>query len=160
MKALVIYYALIGNTQKVAEAIASAFNADIESIQDRKTRTGIFVMLSTVLQTLFSRSSRIRTVNTDPGQYDLLILGSPVWIGRLAAPMRSYIQLEKGRFNQVAFFCTQGSSGAANVFNSMATLCAKQPFSTMEVNDKEIESAGYAKKNANIHAIVDCSIRY
>jgi flavodoxin len=146
MKPLVIYYSLSGNTQKVAEAIAKACNADIENIRDRKTRTGMFGMLSTIFQTLFSRSSQIRTVYADPGQYDLLILGSPVWIGRLPAPMRSYIQREKGRFNQVAFFCTQGSSGAANVFNSMATLSAKQPVATMEVTDKEIESAGYANK--------------
>jgi hypothetical protein len=60
--------------------------------------------------------------------------------------MRSYIQREKDRFNQVAFFCTQDSSGAANVFKSMATLSTKQPVATMEVTDKEIESAGYTKK--------------
>lgn len=146
MKALVVYYSLSGNTQKVAEAIAKACNADIEKIRDRKTRIGMFGMLRTVFQTLFSKSSQIRTVYADPGRYDLLILGSPVWIGRLAAPMRSYIQREKDRFNQVAFFCTQYSSGAANVFNSMATLSAKQPVATMEVTDKEIESAGYTKK--------------
>jgi flavodoxin len=146
MKTLVIYYSLSGNTQKIAEAIATACNADIENIRDRKTRTGMFGMLTTVFQTLFSRSSRIHTVNADAGLYDLLILGSPVWIDRLAAPMRSYIQREKDRFNHVAFFCTQDSSGATNVFNSMATLSAKQPVATMEVTDKEIESASYEKK--------------
>jgi flavodoxin len=38
MKALVIYYFLSGNTQKIAVAIAVACNADIENIRDRKAR--------------------------------------------------------------------------------------------------------------------------
>jgi flavodoxin len=57
MKALVIYYSLSGNTQKVAEGIANTLKADINRLEDRQSRTGLFGMLRTMYQVLFSRPS-------------------------------------------------------------------------------------------------------
>jgi galactose mutarotase-like enzyme len=51
---------------------------------------------------------------------------------KLTPPMRSYIFKEKDRFNQVAFFCTEGTSGASNAFNTMESLCSKKPAVTLD----------------------------
>jgi flavodoxin len=146
MKILVIYYSLSGNTQKVAEAIAGTLKADINQLKDRRSRTGLFGMFRTMYQVLFSRPGEIRFANTDPYQYDLLILGAPVWIMKLAPPMRSYILKEKDRFNQVAFFCTEGASGAPSAFKTMESLCGIKPAATLEVTKADIKSEQYLKK--------------
>lgn len=146
MKTLVIYYSLTGNTQKIAQAIANALEADINRIEDRRSRTGLLGMVRTVYQVLFSRPAKIRIPYTDPYQYDLLILGAPVWIMKLAPPMRSYILKEKPRCKQVAFFSTEGSSGAANAFKAMERLCAKKPIATLEVTEADIKSGKYHEK--------------
>ena len=146
MKTLVIYYSLSGNTQKVAEAIANTFKADINRLKDRRSRTGLFGILRTMYQVLFSRPGKIRFAHTDPYEYDLLILGAPVWIMKLAPPMRSYILKEKDRFNKVAFFCTEGSSGASRAFKTMESLCAKKPVATLEVTAADIQSGQYQEK--------------
>lgn len=146
MRTLIVYYSLTGNTQKIAEALALAFKADNERLQDRTVRSGVFGTLRTAYQALFSRPGEIRDVSADPGQYDLLILGGPVWVMKLAPPMRSYILKEKKRFNKVAFFCTEGSSGGSGVFKAMEILCAKHPLATLEVTEAEIKSAQYNEK--------------
>jgi flavodoxin len=146
VKTLVIYYSLSGNTQKVAEAIAKTFKADINQLEDRQNRTGLLGMLLTIYQVLFSQPGKIRFASTDPSEYDLVILGAPVWIMKLAPPMRSYILKEKDRFNQVAFFCTEGASGALNAFKAMESLSAKKPVATLEVTEGDIKSGQYLEK--------------
>lgn len=146
MKTLVIYYSLTGNTQKVAEAIASRLKADINRLEDRRSRRGIIGALRTVYQVLLSRPGKIRFANTDPFGYDLMVLGAPVWIMSLAPPMRSYILKEQERFNEVAFFCTGGPSGSSKAFKIMENLCAKKPIATLVVNKKEIKSGHYSTK--------------
>ena len=146
MKTLVIYYSLTGNTKKVAEAIANKLEADINRIDDRPSRHGLFGIMHAAYKVMFSRPAKIRFPNTDPYRYELLILGAPVWIMKLAPPMRSYILKEKARFNKVAFFCTDGSSGASNVFKNMQSLCAKQPVATLEVTEAELKSGMYIEK--------------
>jgi flavodoxin len=146
MKTLVIYYSLSGNTQKVAEAIANLLKADINRLEDRRSRNGPLGMLLTIYQVLFSRPGKIRFANIDPSEYDLVIFGSPVWIMKLAPPMRSYILKEKDRFNQVAFFCTEGASGAPNAFKAMESLSTKKPVATLEITEGDIKSGQYHEK--------------
>lgn len=157
MKTLVMYYSLTGNTQKVAQTIANILKADINRLEDSQNRTGVFGMLRTVFQVVFSRPAKICFPSTDPYQYDLLILGAPVWMMKLAPPMRSYILKEKHRFNQVAFFCTEGSSGASNTFKIMESLCAKQPVATLEVTEADIKSGQY-KEKTNAFANTCCQV--
>lgn len=146
MKTLVTYFSLTGNTQTVAEAIANTLEADINRIDYRHSLTGPFRFVRAAYQSMFSRPAKIRFPNKDPYQYDLLILGAPVWIMKLAPPMRSYILKEKDRFNNVAYFCTEGSSGGPNAFKMMESLCNKQPVATLEVTEADLKSGMYIEK--------------
>jgi flavodoxin len=146
MKIMIIYYSLSGNTRQVAKALANTCNADIESIQDKKIRSGFSGILRTSYEALFSHCCEINDIRKDPSNYDLIILGTPVWMGKLSSPMRSYIIKEKSKFQKVAFFCTESSTGASTVFKTMAQLCAKQPIATLEVTGKNIKSVTYPTK--------------
>lgn len=149
MKTLIIFYSLSGNTQKVAESVASACGADIEQLRDVKNRKHLFGYMRSCYEVLFSRHAQIQPVRSDAALYDLVILGAPVWIMRLASPMRAYIAKHKPKFNKVAFFCTEGSSGAKTVFKTMATLCDQQPVATLEVTETDLNSGGDAEKIEN-----------
>ncbi len=48
----------------------------------------------------------IHSPSKDPSEYDLVILGTPVWAGKMSSPLRSYIKTTAGKFKTVAFFCT------------------------------------------------------
>ncbi|MEX3007250.1 flavodoxin family protein [Hoeflea sp. TYP-13] len=142
-KILVSHFSLSGNTQKVAEAVAAKCDADIEAIHDQKRRAGIWGYCRSAIEAIRERTVAIAPTKYDPQAYDLVILGTPVWAGKISSPMRSYIDEHRGRFNQVAFFCCQGGNGADKVLLQMADLCGLNPVKTMIVSDSEIKSGAY-----------------
>ena len=144
MKVLVVYYSRTGNTRFVAEAIAQSLEADIEEIKDGKNRTGIFGFLRCGYEAIFKKLTEIEVSGKNPEEYDLIIVGSPVWAGRLSSPVRTYLHLYGHKFKNVAFFITY-SIGSGKVFSQMEELC-KPPIATLEVKDEEIESGEYMKK--------------
>jgi flavodoxin len=143
---LVVYFSRTGRTRTLAEEIAGRCGADLERIEDVRSRAGIFGYLRSAREALKRTLIDIRPVTKDPGNYELVVLGTPVWASHVCSPMRAYLTRYRGRFRQVAFFATQGGSGAEKVFREMADLCALQPVASAVFTDREIEASGYTAK--------------
>lgn len=146
MKTLVIYYSRTGNTKQVAEVIGADLEADIVRIEDVADRTGALGYLRSGLDALLGRSGSIRPTETDPAGYDLVIIGSPVWSGRLATPVRTYIADNNTALKYVAFFCTEGAYGGPRVFKTMQDLAGHHPIATLEVTGANLRSGDYLGK--------------
>ena len=144
MKALVVYYSRTGNTRLVAETIAEGLNADIEEIEDKKDRTGAFGYLRSGYEAIFKKLTEIQPNNKKTEEYDLVIVGSPVWVGRLSSPARTYMTLHGHKIKNIAFFNTCGVK-SGKIFRQMEEL-SKQPIATLEVKEKEVKSDEYLKK--------------
>ena len=156
MKTLIVYYSRTGHTEEVAEAIAADLEADIVRIEDLADRTGARGYLRSGLDALRGRSSSIRPTETDPADYDLVIVGSPVWSGRLSAPVRTYIADNKTSLKNVAFFCTEGGYGGPRVFKTMQDLCGRDPIATLEVTGANLKSGDHiGKVDAFTRSITD-----
>ncbi|MFT4788701.1 MAG: flavodoxin [Paraglaciecola sp.] len=140
MKILVVYYSLTGHTESVASAIAELYKADIQKIEDVHKRLNILGYLRCGLEVMLGLKGKIHHTTSNPKDYDLVILGTPVWIMRLPSPMRTYITDHQGEFPKVAFFSTQGSSGGKEVFNIMAKLIGKTPLATLKITEAEFAS--------------------
>ncbi|MGK0250055.1 MAG: flavodoxin [Oleispira sp.] len=146
MKILIIYYSLSGSTKQTADVLAAKLPADKKRVKDQEKRTGIFGMMLTIYQILLAKPSHIQTLKIDISQYDLIILGTPVWMMRLASPMRALINQEKYRLPKVAFFCTESSSGATAVFRTMEELCETTPIATLEITQSDMAHLDDSKK--------------
>jgi flavodoxin len=146
MKILVVYYSRSGNTKKIADALATKLPADKKRVKDYKKRSGTIEMLCTLYQVLLAKPSHIKRLKVDMSQYDLIILGTPVWMMRLASPMRALINSEKYSLKKIAFFCTENSSGGTGVFRSMEELCEKRPIATLEITQADITHFDDSKK--------------
>jgi len=144
VKILVVYYSRTNNTKLVAEVIAQSLEADIEEIKDEKNRMGVFGFLRCGYESIFKKLTDIKVSRKNPEKYDLIIVGSPVWAGRLSSPVRTYLHLYGCKFKNVSFFVTYGLGGG-KVFRQMEELC-KLPIATLEVKNGEIESGEYVKK--------------
>ena len=145
-KTLVVYYSLTNHTHEVARRIAQGVGANIERIVDAQSRQGFFGYLRSGRESMFKRRGPIQPVKEDPADYDLTILGAPVWSWNLSPPMRSYAIAQKNKFKQVAFFCTEGGSGGNRLFRQLQMLCGKTPVATLEVTEGELRSGDYAGK--------------
>jgi flavodoxin len=142
-KTLVVYFSRSGFTKRIAEEIAMRHGADLEGIQDTRARSGFWGYLRSAREALRKTSIQIRSAAKDPAGYELVVLGTPVWAGNVSSPMRAYLAAQRGRFRQVAFFCTQGGSGAEKVFADMTELCAQKPIASLALNDREIKQRRY-----------------
>jgi menaquinone-dependent protoporphyrinogen IX oxidase len=145
-KILVVYYSRTGRTRQIAEAIAAQLNADIEPIQDGGQRLGIRGYLRSLLEAMQNRGVRILAPTKDPSQYDLTILGTPVWAHNMCPPLRAYITSQQQRFRKIAVFCTQGRSGGSKVAGQIAESCGRSPAATLVLNEDEIEKNQFATK--------------
>ncbi len=145
-KILIVYYSRTGHTRQIAEAIAAQLKADIEPIQDGRQRLGIRGYLRSLLEAMQSRLIRISAPAKDPAQYDLTVLGTPVWAQNMCSPMRAYISAQRQRFKGVAVFCTQGGSGGGKVAGQVAEMCGRSPAATLILNDDEIGKNQFAAK--------------
>jgi flavodoxin len=142
---LVAFYSRTGITRKVAYEIAQKYQCDLEEIQDVAPRAGMFGYLHSGYEAMTKKLPSIQTSHKDPGDYALTILGTPVWAGNIAAPMRTYIEQNKLHLNRVAAFCTMGGSGGNKVLDEIGLLCGQKPVMTFALTDKQIEIHQYSE---------------
>jgi len=143
---LVVYYSRTGRTRQIAEAIAAQLSADIEPIQDGGQRLGTRGYLRSLLEAIQNRGVRILAPTKNPSDYDLIILGTPVWAHNMCTPMRAYIKAQQQRFREIAVFCTQGGSGGSKVAGQVAESCGRSPVATLVLNEDEIKKNQFATK--------------
>ena len=142
---LVVYYSRTGNTRTLACDLVAALGADVEQLDDRRDRGGVFGYLRCAREALKKRTIELLPPAYDPSHYDVVVLGTPVWASNVSSPLRSYVAAHKAQLRKVAFFCTQGGSGADKVFRDLAELCGQPPLATLAVNGREIEKRAYAQ---------------
>lgn len=140
---LTVYCSRTGFTRKIAEEIRARCGGELESIEDVRSRSGIFGYVRSAREALKKTTIAIRPGKAHPGEFDLVILGTPVWAGHMSSPMRAYLTGHKGEFKQVALFCTLGGSGATNVLAEMSALCGQKPVATLAVTDADIKRERY-----------------
>ncbi|HAD82331.1 MAG: hypothetical protein A2509_09255 [Candidatus Edwardsbacteria bacterium RIFOXYD12_FULL_50_11] len=151
MKTLVIYYSRTGITKKIGQAIASKIQADTEEIIDLKDRQGAWEYLKAGRDAMKRIPADIAETKKDPAQYDLVVVGTPVWAGNMACAIRTYIGRNKDRIKKLALFCTLGGSGDQNTFNEMESLSGQTAAAKLTVKARE---AGKPESDARLDEFV------
>jgi len=106
MKSLVVYYSRTGNTKFVAEEIAAELGADIEEIVDLKSREGRLGWLSASRDGTGNRQTNIAETKRNPADYDLIVIGTPVWAWSPSSAIRTYFAKHDLSGKNVALFFT------------------------------------------------------
>ena len=138
MKTLIVYHSRTGVTKKVAETIASLIKADIEEIHSKTNYKGPLGYLKAGKESSMKKLPEIEEVKKDPSDYDLVVIGTPIWAWTMESPIRSYLSKFSGHFQNVAFFCTMGGNGDEKAFLHMKEICGKEPKSTLTFKTKEV----------------------
>jgi len=92
-KILIVYYSLTGNTQFIAEALRDSVEADILELKPIKELTadkGTRFMWGGIQSTM-KKTPELMDFDINPLEYDLVILGTPVWAWNISPPMRSFL---------------------------------------------------------------------
>lgn len=138
MRTLVAYFSRTGHTQALAQQIALGCAADLERIQDPSERVGARHYLRSLWQAVTHHGVPIAPNRYKPAEYDLVVIGTPIWAWNMSSPVRAYISQHRGQFRRIALFCTCDGAGQAKVLADLEALCNKAPIATLAVTTKEM----------------------
>ena len=142
MKSLVVYYSRSGNTRFVAEQITQEIGADIEEIIDKKKRKGLLGFIISGYDATRGRLTKIVQIEKSPLDYELIIVGTPMWNKRIAPAVRTYLKENSFSGKHVALFSTNLGSQPERVFSNLKELMPECDFVgelTITNAKKEIE---------------------
>ncbi len=110
MKSLVVYYTRTGNAKFVAETIAAELGSDLEEVVDLKKRAGKLGWISAGKDASQEKQTQIGPTSRVPQDYDLIVLGTPIWAWKPTPAIRTYIARNDLSGKKVALFFTMDSS--------------------------------------------------
>ncbi len=113
MKTLVVYYTRTGNAKFAAETIAAELGADVEEVIDMKNRQGRLAFLSNGRDAMGGKETEISPTNKKPADYDLIIIGQPVWAGNPTPAIRTYLNKNDLSGKKVGLFFSDSGVGQA-----------------------------------------------
>lgn len=142
MKSLVVYYSRTNITKKLAEDIAGKLDCDIEQIIPKVNYDGKLGYARGIKDGATGKIIDLEPTKFNPDEYDVVYIGAPVWASKAANPMISYLKENEGKFNNVKFFLTAGSSGFESGFSQMEESSIK-PLKTLALTTKEVKKSTY-----------------
>lgn len=137
MNILVAYYSRTGATKKLAGFLAEKLGAETEEIKDLKNRAGALGYLSAGRDGATRRLTKLEAPRFNPADFDLVVIGTPIWSFNLSAPIRTYLTEHKDEIKQAAFFCTMGGKGDDKAFKEMGEIIGKKPAAVLSLKTKE-----------------------
>ncbi len=111
----------------------------IEEIEDLKNRDGKIGYAKAAKDAFMGKETEIEEVTYAPADFDMVLLGTPVWSGTIAPAIRTYLNKYKNDLNKVAFFCTHGGGGESKTFKVMGKICGLEPQATLSLRDKDVK---------------------
>jgi flavodoxin len=142
---LVVVYSHTGTSRRLAQLLCSQFQSwQLGTIVEERTRAGAIGTLRCLLDSLLRRRPRIRYEGPDPADFDMVALVSPIWAGRLAGPMRSFVVAQRQCLKQVAVVSVMGQKGAPSALAEVARVIGRTPAFAMAFTAREIDDGSCA----------------
>ncbi len=148
MRALVTYYSRTGITHAVAESLAATLGADLEAIRDGKDRSGVIGFVTAGKEASLRQMPPIEAPEHDPAGYDLVVIGTPVWAGTMASPVRTWLSTYGPSLKTVAYFCTTGHTSREKTLNQMAALAGRPARASLGLLEKDVKKGRHADEVA------------
>ena len=135
-KVLVVTYSHTGTSRKLSRLLCSLQGWEMAEIGDERPRGNFRCILDSMLR----RCPPIRYDGPNPRRFDTVVLVAPIWAGRLAGPMRSFVSSRRDLLPDVALVSVMGGKGAPDAVAEIGKRLGRAPilsaaFTTAEVED-------------------------
>lgn len=105
-KIIILYYSYTGNNQLLAEQIGNRLNCAVYPIIEKNKRNGLTIFLDV----LFNRNVEINNQLPAVGNYEHAIFLAPLWAGKIASPMQSFLKAKRRNIQNYSFISFCGGS--------------------------------------------------
>lgn len=136
MKKLVIYYSLEGNTHFLAESIADCINADILRLKPKKDiKNNKLKYLIGGKQASTKKKPELHSYDINPTEYELIIIGTPVWAFNMTPAVRSFLHKEHFKNKKIGLFITNRGGSGKTVEHIKKLLLDNDILGTMDMKE-------------------------
>lgn len=140
MTARIVVYSLTGTTRSVGRMLADRLGGELSEIRCDRYRPGAFGFARGILDSLLALRPPVEGPRLGPGD-DLLVIGAPVWAGRPAPPLRSWLAGRPALPARIGLFVTAGGSGSAGALEEMRRLLGGRPVAaTLALREAEVRA--------------------
>lgn len=118
MKAVIVYYSLEGNTQFVGDSIAKEIPAKIISLEPVKEypKGKVSKFFWGGKSVVFGETPPLVPYEFDRKEYDIVIIGTPVWAGCFAPPIKTFLKENDLSGKKIALFACSSGGDAEKCF--------------------------------------------
>ena len=151
MKTAIVYYSMHGNIRYVAQKVADATGADLIELVPVKAYPdkGMSQFIWGGSAVTFKRKPDLEPYNFKADEYDMVIIGTPVWAGKFTPPLRTFFEDNDLSGKKIAVIATSAGGNSDKCIESVrvaakadslaATLSLVDPKdSPSEENEKKI----------------------
>ena len=116
----------------LALELKNMLNCNILRINEIRKRTGFSIFLDI----FFNRTPRIEEHKEKIIDYDHVILIGPVWAGKIATPLKSFLMKEKNKIRRYSFItaCGGGQDQKIKIETELTVLVGKTPVMVTELS--------------------------
>lgn len=109
-RTLLVFYSRTGYTRRIASEISAACVCDVEELHDTVGRGGPLGYARSLLEAIARFDTLLAPAQHDPADYDLVVVGTPIWFWNLSSPVHTWARKHRGGLREVALFYTRGDS--------------------------------------------------
>ncbi|UZD53607.1 flavodoxin [Caldimonas aquatica] len=154
-KVLVVSYSYTGTSRQVATTLAGLQGWATGEISEERPGRGDG---RCVLDSLLRRQPPIRYEGPPPEQFAAVVLVAPIWLYRLAGPMRTFVARYRERLPAVAVVSAMGGRGAPNAVAEIGRLLGRSPILSTAFLSREVEDGSYGSRLRAFGEAVDKAV--
>ncbi len=130
---LIVYYSRSGKTRIAANGLTDKLSCETAEIKSIEDRSGFFGILTCVLDQVLERDAQIEPLKKDVTGYNPIIIATPIWLGKLSSPARTFIKQSGLKGKEVYIVLTYNGSLTEEKENAL-----KEGVTSQGINLKEL----------------------
>lgn len=121
MKSIVVYFSLDGNSEYAADKISEEIEADKLRLEPIKSypKGGFSKYFWGGKSVIFGEKPKLASYNFDADKYDTIIIGTPIWAGSFAPPVKTFLRENNLSGKRIALFACSASGDAEKCFGKL-----------------------------------------
>jgi flavodoxin len=144
---LIVFYSYTGNSRQVARLLAAQKGWPVgEVIEDKPRSGGGIGYFECLVDSMLGRSPAVHYQGPAPADFAQVVLIAPIWLQRLASPMRTFVRAHRGAFKHLAVITTMGSRGGSNAVAEIGRIVGKDPVLAETITEREVQDGSCAAR--------------
>jgi flavodoxin len=150
MKTLIVCYSFTQNNEVLAKMVRARLDCEMYKIETVRRRS----VFSIFLDAAFGRRPPIQKHNLAMENYEQFVFVGPIWLGKIAGPLKTFLVAEKSSIKRYSFISVCGglTGQKEKIEDELASIVGSRPQSVCELWVSDIVGEHVTKNAKNVSA--------